>query len=507
MSETLDEIARALTTRIVALASQDADLKRQLRRLAQAFLELTGDELVESPSNVRIEAAVEVRPAARDAEQTQNRDASERDLEALISRLTLGRSTAVEEPRTAPAAASLVGDDLALVESRCRLKSEGARWAARRHRLISEGARFVTEIEPLDRDIIARAKALPNCYLWMCHPSGPLPSNNLRFEEVAGCFEAAAEAIALVREIQEEPEADQANFEAALDLLAESQSALRVAVASIDWTEDHDQNEIFHWLRQTATQRQIFIQKHMRRDNPANPEQWADILNRIEELSLRVQEGHRHRRQRKRLLGKVRHKCSVIAKDPLLAANEWDTLISTVCELLEGGLPPSHRDLRELLLPVVDWLPETATIPAEFQQVLMEIDRVLATVPPPEATAAAAPTQEVADVAELLRGKSLFLIGGEKRPSACQALEAAFGLKELIWPDTRAHESIKGFAPYVARSDVAAVLLAIRWSSHSFGEVKTFCDNHDKPLIRLPGGYNPNQVAVQILAQASDRLR
>jgi hypothetical protein len=50
------------------------------------------------------------------------------------------------------------------------------------------------------------------------------------------------------------------------------------------------------------------------------------------------------------------------------------------------------------------------------------------------------------------------------------------------------------------------VLLAIRWSSHAFGDVKQFCDRHGKPLVRLPGGYSPNQVAAQILAQGSEQL-
>ena len=51
------------------------------------------------------------------------------------------------------------------------------------------------------------------------------------------------------------------------------------------------------------------------------------------------------------------------------------------------------------------------------------------------------------------------------------------------------------------------VLLAIRWSSHSFGDVQEFCDRHGKLLVRLPSGYNPNQVAHQILAQVGHRLR
>ena len=86
------------------------------------------------------------------------------------------------------------------------------------------------------------------------------------------------------------------------------------------------------------------------------------------------------------------------------------------------------------------------------------------------------------------------------------ALAQAFGLRELIWIETREHQTHAVFEPYVARDDVAAVVLAIRWSSHGFGEVKEFCDKYGKPLVRLPAGYSPNQVAYHLLRQVGDRL-
>jgi hypothetical protein len=98
------------------------------------------------------------------------------------------------------------------------------------------------------------------------------------------------------------------------------------------------------------------------------------------------------------------------------------------------------------------------------------------------------------------------LIGGVRRPHAQKLLKVALGLTDLVWIATREHQSIEGFEPSIARADVALVLLAIRWSSHSFGDVKQFCDRYDKPLVRLPGGYSPNQVAAQILSQCSGRL-
>lgn len=501
------EVTAAVAERLLALASQDDDLKGRLRRLAQAFLEWT-EPAVDQPAPAAV--AVQVQRSVDQLELALANEvaaAQESTPPVQLPELTLGRSSA-SEPASYPAypTPATDGADLSLIEARCRLKAEGARWAATRRRLMSEGASFYIEIDPVDRDIIARAKELPGCFLWMCHSSGPIPSNPALYEEVAGCFEAVAEALSLVRQIRQEPEADQADFEAALDLLAEAQSALRVTVGRIDSPPDTDQNEVFHWLRATAIETQIFIRNYMRLDSHADPGQWPDLLNRIEEVVLRLQAAKRRRSQRKRLLGKVRHKATVILNDPQRAADEWDLLIGTVVELIDGGLQPSNRELRELLLPVIELLPEKKKVPGGFERVLVEIDRYLATVPPPESPTVVRPSHEVAAAAELLRGRSLVLIGGDKRQGAHQAIKEAFGLKDLIWIETRAHESFESFGPYVAQPDVAAVLLAIRWSSHSFGEVKNFCDAYGKPLVRLPGGYNPNQLAVQIMAQASGRL-
>lgn len=80
------------------------------------------------------------------------------------------------------------------------------------------------------------------------------------------------------------------------------------------------------------------------------------------------------------------------------------------------------------------------------------------------------------------------LIGGVRLPEDHQALKAAVGLEDLVWFESRKHESIDVFEPYVARPEVAVELLAIRWSSHSLGDLKKFCDLHSEPMVRPPGG-------------------
>ena len=116
------------------------------------------------------------------------------------------------------------------------------------------------------------------------------------------------------------------------------------------------------------------------------------------------------------------------------------------------------------------------------------------------------PSAEVKQAARLLGGNSIVLIGGNRRREAQESLRRALGLKDLVWIETKEHQAVDAFEPLIARADVALVLLAIRWSSHAFGDVKQICDRHGKLLVRLPGGYNPNQVAAQILSQSSAQL-
>jgi hypothetical protein len=160
-----------------------------------------------------------------------------------------------------------------------------------------------------------------------------------------------------------------------------------------------------------------------------------------------------------------------------------------------------------MLLPVFEDIPDEP-VPPNVELVLKEIDRYIETRPeadPP--TRLQKPSAEVSRVADLLRGREVVLIGGQNRPNHKAALIKAFGLDDVRWICTPEHTSFTVFEPDVAAPEVALVLLAIRWSSHDYDSVRQYCEQYGKPLVRLPGGYNANQVAHHILAQAGDRLR
>ena len=116
------------------------------------------------------------------------------------------------------------------------------------------------------------------------------------------------------------------------------------------------------------------------------------------------------------------------------------------------------------------------------------------------------PHPDVLETARLLKGRSLVLVGGDRRESAEQALIDSLGLKGVHWVSTQDQDGLGSLESAVGQPDVALVLLAIRWSSHSYGNVKSICEKHQKPLVRLPGGFSVNQVASQVMAQTGGRL-
>ena len=415
---------------------------------------------------------------------------------------------AVEPTRPAGWYRSVYDEELPLIEQRCRLKAEGARWAAKRRRLLKEGANYETEIEPNDQQVIARAKELPDCFLWMCHRDGPSPEDLALFEDLAGCFDVMAGTVNLLQTLIKNPE-DAEAFEQTLDLAAEAQSCVRLAILAMNGPTDGDQQKVFSWLRSAAAERGILIRRYMRRDDPAQPAAWPELQERIQQLEERLQRYKNRDRRHKTLFNKIRYHIKRIIDEPGDdKTHDWSKVIESVDQLVIDGLPPSNVELRDLLLPVLDDFPDNLELTKNASLVLRELDRFLSSRPtkPDPATTITA-SQEVRRVRDLLKGRCVIMIGGDRRPFSADALVDAFNLKELIWIETREHQTHTIFEPHVARPDVALVLLAIRWSSHSFGEVKEYCDKYGKPLVHLPAGYNPNQVAFHIDHQVGERLR
>jgi hypothetical protein len=266
--------------------------------------------------------------------------------------------------------------ELTLIEQRCRLKAKGARWAAERRRMINNGVDFRTEIDPKDREIIAQAKTIPECFLWMNHPSGPSPANLNMFDDLAACYDTMAETVILLRDIFPEAEVLPEVFNRAMDLAAEAQSALRAAVYRIDGPNDNDQNAVFHWLKRTASALQIFIQRFMRADDTANPTKSEELLERIQQCTKEVGRARIKAKERAKHMSTIRPLIKEVAE---LADSEkkshWLKIANAVDEAVNGGLAVTDSELRALLLPLVSNIPNSSKYPEGFQTVLREYEQ------------------------------------------------------------------------------------------------------------------------------------
>jgi hypothetical protein len=389
--------------------------------------------------------------------------------------------------------------DLAVIARRCQLKAEAARAVAARKR----GDIFHTP-----DDLVRRANGLPDCDLWMLHP-GDYVEAAKAWEDLGGAFAVGAEAAELLGVLRELPDGlAERHRERILYAVAEAQALMWAAVLDVHRRVDNDQVHLFVHVREYARESQIYINRYLKKEDRVSADAWPTLLSRLAVLKEQLSEARGKARARDKGLTNLKYKLRKMSESSAAAAAEWPRVLELLEEVVAAGVPPSNADIRELLLPVLDTLPEDQEPGPNAERVFHAVNEYLASRPAPAPEPEAAePSVEVRAVAELLRGHELVLIGGVERPAAGRAIERAFGLAELNWISTRPHESVTIFEPAVARPNVAVVLLAIRWSSHSYGDVKDYCDKYGKPIVYLTGGYNPNQIAHQILAQVGDRLR
>ncbi|MCS6889556.1 hypothetical protein [Chloroflexus sp.] len=324
------------------------------------------------------------------------------------------------------------------------------------------------------------------------------------WEALAGSCEVAAVVADTLSEIVNLPALKKYLLEG-LELAAEAQSAVTAAVQRLRKKPDPAQERFFQWLRQRATADQKYLPRYMRRDDLADPDQWQERLIRVKEWRETLDDEIFRRRHERKLFGKLRYQLGRVADGE---AEQWPRAVQTIIALVDLGVPPSHRTLRQLLLPFRDQVDAVRTEARQLEWVARELAR--ATMPPSEPEPPATSERDeklVEQVADLLRNTSVVLIGGDERPLVRQTIEEAFDLRELIWCDTRPHQSHLAVEPFIARAEVSVVLLAIRWASHGLAAVRDFCERYNKPFVRLPGGYSVNQIAYQVWQQASDRLR
>src|SRR5262249_19892072 len=140
--------------------------------------------------------------------------------------------------------------------------------------------------------------------------------------------------------------------------------------------DDPDQLAVFEWVRATAARHRIFLRRYMRADDLADSSRWQNLLARIEGLTGGSPLSQQHHAR----IERVRPHLEVI-RQGRGTDRDWQAVIEAVEGMVGDGVPPSNREIRGLLLPVIDDQPAQDDLPPGFRRVLREIDRYLATHP------------------------------------------------------------------------------------------------------------------------------
>lgn len=511
MSPAGDGTPEAALHRVIETLARDQSLRSTLRQIGRWLLELTAEPVQPVPPS----------PTPADEPQLAAQRRMKMHLQLGNAATTVAvpeDPSALDRPAAVPSApapparrqtgeiAAPPPPSLDLVVQRVMLKHECCRWAIERRRRQAERADFDTFIKPRDDELLSRARSLPSCYVWPLDPYLPLPDDS-ELEMASQCYRNLARAAEHAKQVHE-ARAEAETLEQAYALLAEAQSAVRALMRRLELRDDIDQEGAFRWLRQRTEVDQVYVPRHMRLYDPANPERAGDLEARLHEARDAWDASRRAIEERERLLNKVRFHAGRL-RDRRVGESEhdWKVLRESIVELLTRGLPPSNVELREALLPIVEEIPEALCDDPKFQRVLRELDRFLASRemepgPPAEERL----DDEVKQARELLRNRVVLLIGGERRVETEERLKRTFGLAELRWITTREHQSIRDFEPAIARPETALVILAIRWASHSFEGTADICARYGKAFVRLPRGYGANQIAREVLRQASHNL-
>lgn len=272
-------------------------------------------------------------------------------------------------------------EDIDQLEKRLLLKIEASRWALERDRLLKNSVNFQTEIEPKDHNLLARARELTNCYLWMNNPETAPVIATETYEMLADAYSAAACCVGFMRQLIElvdrSPKSEILNriLRDALYITATAQSALRRVTYDVSGREDQDQIRIHRWLTFLTKRYGIYVNRHMKKDSLAPKDRIYVIPDYIARLRKEVEKLGQRQKILTEGFRRIQYHASRMTSEN---GNDydWNKIIETVDELVDAGIPANDERFKTALK---DILPSLKTVPPYkehpfFINVLMELD-------------------------------------------------------------------------------------------------------------------------------------
>ena len=277
---------------------------------------------------------------------------------------------------------------------------------------------------------------------------------------------------------------------------------VRLAGAAEAWihrlTDDHglgftdEQQRDVHRRVESASNGEVYVpwwsQGDGRRTNDEVAEAARLLPVRLAEVSKKVESSAKKDDAMGALEGLVE---SLDADGPVEA-----TLVPAVLRCLDAGIPPSNKKLVAFCLPYRSALKEVDDRRvAKLVEYLSKEEALMARKlgPPADIDTEEAPEDAVFTAVKAhLAGKIVLFVGGRRIPEKKREVEAALGLKELLWPDADPDTLLHDFTASALKADVVCYL--IRWSRHSYKQVLDFAKAQGKETVVLKAGLGVNRL-------------
>ena len=438
---------------------------------------------------------------------------------------------------------------LSVVVTRARWKAAACRLALDRRATLamSDGEKELSEAQMLtrERSLRTRLAGLPDTSTWMLdQPFGVRATEPKAFEvaddvaakleRVALCYETLAFAAETATDLDESGVFRGGPPPQFLYLLAEAQSSLLASLADAPTRSDSDQRDVFLWLKDQTTRYRIYVDRHMRLDDPADPNGSSDLEERIRRASRELSEERQVRRQRGQLLNKIRYHVRKLLHDGALRLSEVESLAAALERGFEAGLERGDRTLVELFAPLRELTAGAIGEAAERLTALTETiaspgadaasaghssssanaksadatsdDENDATTKDPERSA-----RILGEVRALLQGRRVVLLARDITDDEGIALEKELGATsvKVVMVDVESEEAErwKVLDACLADEAVDLFLLGVRLDTDEYQRFKERCLERKTPFVRLPGSFAATAVAHQITRQVGWRLR
>jgi hypothetical protein len=376
--------------------------------------------------------------------------------------------------------------ELPLVQRRARWKAAALRFAADRRAAEDPTA---PDLKRIEEGLRSQRTELPDCFPWMLDGPMPLPPDP-PVQQAAEVYEVLARTAEVANQLDEAGFLDPPPPEL-LYMLAEAQSMLLVAVRALGLRGDSDQRDLFAWLKDQTTRHRIYVDRHMRLDDPADPTLCSALLERIEERAESLMERGKERKLRSELLGKLRYHVRRALEGGLLVADR-ESILQGLDRWRKEGLPHEDRELVELLQPLGGIGDKD---PALGQALAIHLDQ------------APAPRSPVEEVRDLLDGLPVLAVTSSADTRVRQELQRDLALTDLEWLDLIEGAGMDDIAASLDGQAPGLVLLGVRLHTDAYNDFKQRCLNDGVLFVRLPDGFAPEHVARQVVRQVGWRLR